>query len=126
MLKYPPWSRFCLMDHSINLRVTNSPSDDFDGTTNVTFGVDGMGISADRESSQRASLAEVNMSVTYFHCPAGKFWNSTNCELCTHADMNGDEVGPNGKARDDEEHCHYEVLDRGQIYGASVDLGASC
>ncbi|CAM9320353.1 unnamed protein product, partial [Sphacelaria rigidula] len=91
-----PWTIFpstglLLPGQSINLRVTNSPSDDFDGTTNITFGVDGMGISADRESSQRASFAEVSMTVTYFHCPAGKFWNSTYCQLCTDADMNGDE-----------------------------------
>lgn len=96
--------RFCLLDDSITLRVTSSPGDDFDGTTNITFGVDGIGFSADGESSQRMSVAEVDMGVTYYHCAAGNFWNSTDCQLCTSADMNGDEVRPNRTAGDHETH----------------------
>lgn len=72
--------------------MANSPSDNFDGTANITFRVDAIDVSTDRESSKWTSVAEVNMSVTFFHCQKGMFWNFVGCKLCTEADMNGDEV----------------------------------
>ncbi|CAM9236456.1 unnamed protein product, partial [Sphacelaria rigidula] len=86
-----PSTGLLLPGQSVNLRVANSPSDNFDGTANITFRVDAIDVSTDREFSKWTSVAEVNMSVTFFHCQKGMFWNFVGCKLCTEADMNGDE-----------------------------------
>lgn len=118
----PTTAVFCPLGNSVNLRVANSPSDNFDGTVNITFRVDAMDASADRESSKWASVAEVNMSVTFFHCQEGMFWNFMDCKLCTEADLNGDEVRLGRKTGSRGGWLVRREFDRDDTYAAFVEL----
>lgn len=112
-----------LVENSINVRVANSPGNDFDGEAKTTFRVYGISISADRESSKWVSFAEVDMDVTYFRCPTGMFWSamSSDCDLCTSVHNNGDTVRMDRSKRDFERYVDYENLDRARVHVTLVE-----
>ena len=101
---------------SITVRVMSLPDAYFDGNTTVTFSAKGIGApekssialssgSADAKEGVEGDdpldvFVSQNMTVTFYHCPEGSFWNltstnnsdSASCKVCTESAEGDTEV----------------------------------
>lgn len=77
-----------------------TPDRDFDGTTNVTFKATGF---------NGLNSTEITFNVTFYHCAAGSFWDSTGSDVQHSVEGNGtcwscaDDI--DGDAQVDEAGC---------------------
>ena len=100
---------------SITVRVMSLPDAHFDGKTTVTFCAEGIGAPEESSVSLLSGSADAkeevedddhldvvvlqNMTVTFYHCPEGSFWNltstnsdSASCKVCIESSEGDTEV----------------------------------
>ena len=82
---------------SITVRVMSLPDAYFDGNTTVTFSAKGIGVEGEDHLDV---VVPQNMTVTFYHCREGSFWNltstnnsdSASCKVCTESAEGDTEV----------------------------------